>query len=146
MKHAAKLATKSVLTLLLLTLGSSLLFSSPAEAADWKPTAKASKTQYVPTPVLPTRPCRDDSDDRNCYWDAAKRGNGKGYSYWVDRAGNVKYLDPKLNSPAKRKAWKQENQKLKREYWGTVWGHRLCWAKVGNTTYIYCFDGHRETT
>ncbi|ATI18850.1 hypothetical protein SEA_DIANE_66 [Streptomyces phage Diane] len=102
--------------------------------------------KYVPVFHLPTRPCADDGDDRNCYWDAAKRGNGKGYSYYVDRAGNVTYLDPKLNDPAKRRAWKQKNEKAGREYWGTVWGHRLCWAKVGDTSYIYCFDGHRETS
>lgn len=118
-------------------------------ASDYPPAAPepvAHATKWVPTPRIPTRPCADDSDDRNCFWDAGRRGNGKGYSYWVDRAGNVTYLDPKLNDPAKRKAWTVKNKKLKRTYWGTVWGHRLCWAKIGDTSYIYCFDGFRETS
>ncbi|QPB09891.1 hypothetical protein KGG73_gp57 [Streptomyces phage Sentinel] len=100
----------------------------------------------MPVFHIPTRPCADDFDDRNCYWDAGKRGNGKGYSYYVDRVGSVTYLDPKLNDPAKRKAWKDTNKRAGREYWGTVWGHRLCYAKVGDTSYIYCFDGFRETS
>ncbi|MGW8630578.1 hypothetical protein [Streptomyces sp. NPDC055793] len=95
---------------------------------------------------MPTRPCADDFDDRNCFWGAGQRGNRKGYSYWVDRAGNVTYLNAKLNDKQKRKAWTNLNRKLKREYWGTVWGHRLCWAKVGDTSYIYCFDGYKETS
>jgi len=99
------------------------------------------------TPAWPTKPCRDDdSNSRDCFWDAGKRGNGKGHSYWVDKAGNVTYLDPKLNSPLKRKAWERKNKALKREYWGEVFGHRLCWAKVGDTSYIYCFDGFKETS
>jgi hypothetical protein len=105
----------------------------------------ATAISYSPA-SLPTRPCADDSDDKNCYWDAAKRGNGKGYSYYVDRSGKVTYLNPKLNDPAKREAWAKTNKAAHREYWGTVWGHRLCWAKVGDTSYIYCFDGHRETS
>jgi hypothetical protein len=105
----------------------------------------ATTISYSPA-SLPTRPCADDSDDKNCYWDAAKRGNGKGYSYYVDRSGKVTYLNPKLNDPAKREAWAKTNKAAHREYWGTVWGHRLCWAKVGDTSYIYCFDGHRETS
>ncbi|MEU0344212.1 hypothetical protein ABZ092_36025 [Streptomyces bobili] len=119
------------------------LSNSPASAS---PAVKPTAAKYAATPSLPTRPCADDSDDRNCYWDAAKRGNGKGYSYIVDRAGNVTYLNPKLNDKKKRAAWKRTNQAAKREYWGTVWGHRLCYAKVGNTSYIYCFDGFRETS
>lgn len=143
MKTALKFALKVTATLIVLLAGASLLSTSPASASE--KTVPIAAT-YSSTPVLPTRPCRDDSDDRNCFWDAGKRGNGKGYSYWVDRAGNVKYLDPRLNSPAKRKAWTALNKKAKRTYWGTVWGHRLCWAKVGDTSYIYCFDGHRETS
>jgi hypothetical protein len=90
--------------------------------------------------TLPAKVCADDHDDRNCYWD------GAGPAYIVDRAGKVTYLNPKLNDPAKRKAWTLKNKAAHREYWGTVWGHRLCWAKVGDTSYIYCFDGHRETS
>ncbi|WJN62602.1 hypothetical protein [Streptomyces phage phiScoe1] len=95
---------------------------------------------------LPTRPCADDRDDRDCYWDGGKAEGGKQYSYYVDRAGEVVYLDPKLNDPVKRKAWAKLNKDAHREYWGTVWGHRLCYAKVGDTSYIYCFDGFRETS
>jgi hypothetical protein len=141
-KNALKFALKVAATLIALLVGSSLLSSPPAWASGDKPKALATHT----VPSLPTRPCQDDFDDRNCFWDAGKRGNGKGYSYWVDRAGNVTYLDPKLNSPAKRKAWETANKAAKRTYWGTVWGHRLCWAKVGDTSYIYCFDGFRETS
>ncbi|MFH8414384.1 hypothetical protein [Streptomyces collinus] len=142
-----KFLAKATATLAALLLASSLASTSPASASE-RPTKTTlpTVTKYVPVFSLPTRPCRDDSDDRNCFWDAAKRGNGKGYSYYVDRAGNVTYLDPKLNDPAKRKAWTAENEKAKRTYWGTVWGHRLCWAKTGDTTYIFCFDGHKETS
>lgn len=139
-----KFLAKVTATLIVLVSGASLFSTSPASASEVKTVPIAAK--YTPTPVLPTRPCRDDSDDRNCYWDAGQRGNRKGYSYWVDRHGKVTYLNPKLNDPAKRKAWELKNRKLKREYWGTVWGHRLCWAKVGDTSYIYCFDGFRETS
>ncbi|MDX3525102.1 hypothetical protein P1P75_01215 [Streptomyces sp. ID05-39B] len=137
---------KPALSFLALALLGSLTWNSPASASDRKPTVLPAKVTQAPALRLPTRPCADDSDDVNCYWDAAKRGNGKGYSYYVDRAGNVTYLNPKLNDPAKRKAWKAANEKAKREYWGTVWGHRLCWAKVGDTSYVFCFDGFKETS
>ncbi|MEU8621396.1 hypothetical protein [Streptomyces sp. NPDC048623] len=101
----------------------------------------------VTTPQLPTRPCpEEDTDSNNCFWDAARRGNGEGHSYWVDAEGKVTYLDQKLNVEAERAAWAQERQKAGREDWGTVFGHRLCWAKVGDTSYIECFDGFRETS
>lgn len=141
-----KTAAKYVLTFLALALLGSLTWTSPASASDVKPVKLPVKVTYVPVFHIPTRPCADDFDDRNCYWDAGKRGNGKGYSYYVDRVGSVTYLDPKLNDPAKRKAWKDTNKRAGREYWGTVWGHRLCYAKVGDTSYIYCFDGFRETS
>ncbi|MFG2923913.1 hypothetical protein ACGFYA_20720 [Streptomyces sp. NPDC048305] len=135
-----------VVSLLAVLLGASVTNSpASASAAPAKPKLPT-VTKYVPVFHVPTRPCADDFDDRNCYWDAAKRGNGKGYSYYVDRTGNVTYLNPKLNDKVKRQAWKRTNQAAKREYWGTVWGHRLCYAKVGNTSYIYCFDGYRETS
>ncbi|MEU6572318.1 hypothetical protein [Streptomyces sp. NPDC046805] len=104
--------------------------------------AEPIKVQPVAAKVttLPTRVCADDHDDRNCYWD------GAGPAYIVDRSNNVTYLNPKLNDPAKRAAWVKTNKAAHREYWGTVWGHRLCWAKVGDTSYVYCFDGHRETS
>ncbi|MFF4510618.1 hypothetical protein [Streptomyces mirabilis] len=141
-----KTAAKYVLTFLALALLGSLTWNSPASASDAKPVTLPAKVKYVPVFHLPTRPCSEDSDDRNCYWDAAKRGNGKGYSYYVDRFGTVTYLNPKLNDTKKRVAWINTNKKLHREYWGTVFGHRLCWAKVGETSYIYCFDGYRETS
>jgi hypothetical protein len=138
MKLTAKIATVVALATGFL-LGSATT-TSPREEVQVESVAAASPAS------LPTRPCADDSDDKNCYWDAAKRGNGKGYSYYVDRSGKVTYLNPKLNDPAKREAWAKTNKAAHREYWGTVWGHRLCWAKVGDTSYIYCFDGHRETS
>ncbi|WAB09854.1 hypothetical protein SEA_TAGEPHIGHTER_73 [Streptomyces phage TagePhighter] len=98
-------------------------------------------------PKLPTTPCPDDdSESKNCYWDAAQRGNGEGYSYWVDANGKVTYLDPKLNDPLKRKAFVRQMEAKGWEYWGVVFGHRLCYAKVGDTSYIRCFDGFRETS
>ncbi|AGM12249.1 hypothetical protein ZEMLYA_74 [Streptomyces phage Zemlya] len=98
-------------------------------------------------PKLPTTPCPDDdSESKNCFWDAGRQGNGAGYSYWVDKAGKVTYLDPKLNDPVKRKAFVLAKKKAGWDYWGVVWGHRLCYAKVGDTSYIHCFDGFRETS
>jgi hypothetical protein len=141
MKLTAKIA--AVVALATGFLLGSATTTSPRDEVQVESVATA--ISYSPA-SLPTRPCADDSDDKNCYWDAAKRGNGKGYSYYVDRAGNVTYLNPKLNDPAKRVAWVKTNKAAHREYWGTVWGHRLCWAKVGDTSYIYCFDGHRETS
>jgi hypothetical protein len=138
MKLTAKIATVVALATGFL-LGSATT-TSPRDEVQVESVAATSPAS------LPTRPCADDSDDKNCYWDAAKRGNGKGYSYYVDRSGKVTYLNPKLNDPAKREAWAKTNKAAHREYWGTVWGHRLCWAKVGDTSYIYCFDGHRETS
>ncbi|MEU9795033.1 hypothetical protein AB0E27_31310 [Streptomyces sparsogenes] len=142
-----KKSTKLLTAFLTAAVLGSLVANSPASASGKaKPVKLPVKVKYVPVFHLPTRPCAEDDDDRNCYWDAAKRGNGKGYSYYVDRAGNVTYLNPKLNDPAKRKAWAKKNKAAGREYWGTYWGHRLCWAKVGDTSYIYCFDGFRETS
>jgi hypothetical protein len=138
MKLTAKIATVVALATGFL-LGSATT-TSPRDEVQVESVAATSPAS------LPTRPCADDSDDKNCYWDAAKRGNGKGYSYYVDRSGKVTYLNPKLNDPAKREAWVKTNKAAHREYWGTVWGHRLCWAKVGDTSYIHCFDGHRETS
>jgi hypothetical protein len=127
-------------------LASGFLLGSATTTSPADEVKVESVAAVTPASPLPTRPCADDSDDRNCYWDAGKQGNGKGYSYYVDRAGNVTYLNPKLNDQAARVAWVKTNKAAHREYWGTVWGHRLCWAKVGDTSYIYCFDGHRETS
>ncbi|MEU9057862.1 hypothetical protein AB0D13_02915 [Streptomyces sp. NPDC048430] len=96
---------------------------------------------------LPTKPCSDDNTiTRSCYWDAAKRGNGKGYSYIVDARGNVIYLNPKLNNQAARVKFNDTQSRAGKEHWGTVDGHRFCWAKVGDTSYIQCFDGYKTTS
>ncbi|WP_432006333.1 hypothetical protein [Streptomyces parvus] len=141
-----KTAAKLVTTTLALVLLGSLTWNSPASAADSKSKLPA-PVKSAPTLTLPSKPCsEDDSTSRNCYWDAAKRGNGKGYSYFVDRAGNVTYLNPKLNDRAKRAAWAKKNKAAGREFWGTYDGHQLCYAKVGDTSYVYCFDGYKTTT
>ncbi|MEU5446910.1 hypothetical protein [Streptomyces californicus] len=96
---------------------------------------------------LPTRPCSDDNTiTRSCYWDAAKMGNGKGYSYVVDAQGNVIYLNPKLNKQDARLKFNNIQSRAGKEHWGTVDGHRFCWAKVGDTSYIQCFDGYKTTS
>lgn len=56
------------------------------------------------------------------------------------------YLNPKLNDRAKRATWKKKNKAAGREFWGTYDGHQLCYAKVGDTSYVYCFDGYKTTT
>ncbi|MGW0861270.1 hypothetical protein [Streptomyces sp. NPDC002611] len=135
-----KKSTKIVLALVaVVTFGG--LISEPSASASPSPKT----TQAAPS--LPTRACPEDGiASRNCYWDAAKRGNGKGYSYFVDRGGKVTYLNPKLNDEAKRKAFATTKEKAGWEYWGVVFGHQFCWAKVGDTSYIECFDGFRETS
>ncbi|AUG87254.1 hypothetical protein KGG77_gp14 [Streptomyces phage Omar] len=96
---------------------------------------------------LPTRPCSEDNTVvRDCYWDAAQRGNGKGYSYYITRSGSVVYLNPKLNDETARLKFNQAQAKAGKEHWGTVDGHQFCWAKVGDTSYITCFDGYKTTT
>lgn len=100
-----------------------------------------------PLPKLPTRPCSDDNTiTHSCYWDAAKMGNGKGYSYIVDARGNVIYLNPKLNKQDARLKFNATQSRAGKEHWGTVDGHRFCWAKVGDTSYIQCFDGYKTTS
>ncbi|AOQ26964.1 hypothetical protein KGH01_gp73 [Streptomyces phage Lorelei] len=136
-----------MITVAILALAGAVVDSTErdAQAAQQKP----GWTQQAPAkPVkLPTRACPDDdSESINCFWDAGRMGNGKGYSYWVDVNGKVTYLDPKLNDPVKRKAFVLAKKKAGWDYWGVVWGHRLCYAKVGDTSYIHCFDGFRETS
>ncbi|GAA0946025.1 hypothetical protein [Actinocorallia libanotica] len=58
--------------------------------------AVPSKTEAHDRPHLPSKPCASE-DSVNCFWDAGRRGNGKGFSFWVDRHGNVTYLDPRKN-------------------------------------------------
>ncbi|MFJ7414665.1 hypothetical protein ACIQWZ_28275 [Streptomyces sp. NPDC098077] len=101
----------------------------------------------APLLKLPTRPCSDDNAiTRSCYWDAAKMGNGKGHSYVVDAQGNVIYLNPKLNQQDARLKFNDVQSRAGKEHWGTVDGHRFCWAKVGDTSYIQCFDGYKTTS
>ncbi|WJN63004.1 hypothetical protein [Streptomyces phage phiScoe25] len=94
----------------------------------------------VPVPDLPTKPCSDDGG-RNCYWDQKNQA-----AYWVDRNGRVTYLQPKLNDQTKRRLWEAGQRKKGAEDWGTVDGHRFCWAIIGDTSYVKCWDGYKTTS
>ncbi|WJN63478.1 hypothetical protein [Streptomyces phage phiScoe56] len=94
----------------------------------------------VPVPDLPTKPCSDDGG-RSCYWDVKNQP-----AYWVDRNDRVTYLQPKLNDQTKRRLWEAGQRKSGAEDWGTVDGHRFCWAHVGDTSYIKCWDGYKTTS
>ncbi|WTX63617.1 hypothetical protein OG923_12515 [Streptomyces halstedii] len=121
--------------------------SKPATSVSAKPTEVVLASTAAPLPKLPTRPCSDDNTiTHSCYWDAAKMGNGKGYSYIVDARGNVIYLNPKLNKQDARLKFNATQSRAGKEHWGTVDGHRFCWAKVGDTSYIQCFDGYKTTS
>ncbi|WJN63322.1 hypothetical protein [Streptomyces phage phiScoe54] len=113
------------------------------------PTTLPAKIKYVkvevPISKLPTKPCASDGG-WDCYWDAAHAEVRGGYSYWVDKNHRVTYLVPRLNDVAKRKAWENTQRKAGREFWDTYDGHRFCWAKVGDTSYVYCWDGYKTTT
>ncbi|WJN62769.1 hypothetical protein [Streptomyces phage phiScoe15] len=98
----------------------------------------------VPVPDLPTRECTPDGG-RNCYWDGGEI-KGKQPSYWVDRNGRVTYLQPKLNDQTKRRLWEASQRKKGAEEWGTVDGHRFCWAVIGDTSYVKCWDGYKTTS
>lgn len=43
------------------------------------------------------RPCASEDSPGPCFWDAGRRGNHRGYSFWVDRRNHVHYLDPRRN-------------------------------------------------
>lgn len=45
--------------------------------------------------TLPTPSCATE-DSVSCYWDAGRRGNHRGYSFWTDAAGDPHYLDPAM--------------------------------------------------
>ncbi|QEQ94104.1 hypothetical protein SEA_SAFTANT_72 [Streptomyces phage Saftant] len=94
----------------------------------------------VPVPDLPTKPCSDDGG-RNCYWDVKNQP-----AYWVDRNDRVTYLQPKLNDSTKRRLWEAGQKKKGAESWGTVDGHRFCWARIGDTSYVTCWDGYKTTS
>ncbi|AKY03823.1 hypothetical protein AVT29_gp68 [Streptomyces phage Amela] len=119
------------------------------KTAATKPTPLPAKTEYivvkVPSGDLPTRPCSAEGG-RDCYWDGGKQLNGKSPSYWVDRNGQVVYLNGKWNDTAKRKTWEAAQRKAGRENWGTIEGHRYCYAEVGDTSYITCWDGFKTTS
>ena len=38
------------------------------------------------------RACPNDSDSRNCVWDARHMGNGSGHSYVATRTGKITYI------------------------------------------------------
>jgi hypothetical protein len=142
-----KTTAKHVLTFLALALLGSLTWTSPASASDPKPVTLPAQVRYVPVFHLPTRPCSEDNTViRDCYWDGGKQGNGKAYSYYIDRGGRVIYLNPKLNDQAARLKFNQAQHDAGKEHWGTYDGHQFCWAKVGDTSYITCFDGYKTTT
>ena len=42
----------------------------------------------------PTPPPCEFEDSVSCYWDASTQGNGEGFSFTVDAAGEVTYDDP----------------------------------------------------
>ncbi|WP_327292469.1 hypothetical protein [Streptomyces sp. NBC_01198] len=103
------------------------------------------KTVKVPSVKLPTKACGDDVT-RNCFHDAARSGDGRGYSYWVDAVGWVTYLDPKKNDTAQRLAWGDDKKAAGWVAWGAYDGHQDCYAKVGDTTYIVCWDDFHTTS
>ncbi|MEX1655546.1 hypothetical protein ABZ960_20590 [Streptomyces pseudovenezuelae] len=139
---------RPVLTFLALALLGSLTWNSPASASDSpRPVTLPAQVKCVPVFRLPTRPCSEDNTVAgNCYWDAAKRGDSKGYSYYIERSGSVVYLNPKLNDQAARLKFNAAQAKAGKELWGTVDGHQFCWAKVGDTSYVTCFDGYKTTS
>jgi Skp family chaperone for outer membrane proteins len=142
MKLTAKITTAVAIAAAFL-LGAA---TQTTEAAPVKVESVASWSSAT-TLKLPTRPCTEDNTIvRSCYWDAAKLGNGKGYSYVIDARGNVIYLNPKLNDQAARLKFNAAQRKAGKEHWGTVDGHQFCWAKVGDTSYIECFDGYKTTS
>ncbi|MFJ3775253.1 hypothetical protein ACIPX0_26520 [Streptomyces sp. NPDC090075] len=116
------------------------------DATPVKVEAAASWSSLAPL-KLPTRPCSEDNTVvRSCYWDAAKVGNGRGYSYVIDAHGNVVYLNPKLNDQAARLKFNEAQAEAGKDHWGTYDGHQFCWAKVGDTSYVTCFDGYKATS
>jgi hypothetical protein len=56
--------------------------------------APAHPAHVVPPVAIPTAPCVWEDSPGPCVWDAGIRGNGHGYSFWVDRSGRVHYLTP----------------------------------------------------
>lgn len=42
---------------------------------------------------LPAAPCATEDSAGPCFWDAGRAGNGRGFSFWVDSAQTVHYLD-----------------------------------------------------
>ncbi|KPC89529.1 hypothetical protein ADL35_02265 [Streptomyces sp. NRRL WC-3753] len=145
-KHAAAFASTG-----LAVVGAAAVLTIGTAVVTHEPPASAQSVTVVTTTQdtigLPTRPCTDDGTvDYACYWDAATMGNGEGSSYVVDDRGHVIYLDPRLNGTAERVAFNDRQAAQGKELWGTYDGHRFCWAKVGDTSYITCFDGYKTTT
>jgi hypothetical protein len=130
---------RDVLLGFLLALPIGFLLGLPIDAG-------ASQVKPVTPQFLPDRPCELEDDARNCFWDAGRRGNGRGYSYWVDRQGSVHFLDPRHNSTAARLEWQRHMVRSGWERWGELDGHQHCYVKYGDTSLIRCWDGYTTTS
>jgi hypothetical protein len=142
-----KITTAFLIAAVAFGIGRTQSFEAGAHPEPVKVETVASKTTLpapiavkVPIPDLPTKPCSDDGG-RSCYWDVKNQP-----AYWVDRNDRVTYLQPKLNDQTKRRLWEAGQRKAGAEDWGTIDGHRFCWAHVGDTSYIKCWDGYKTTS
>ncbi|AWY07635.1 hypothetical protein SEA_YOSIF_71 [Streptomyces phage Yosif] len=129
------------------TLGGVTAEAAPKDRVKVAKPITITKTIIVKTPTagLPKKPCAlEDSVD--CFWDAGRRGNGKGYSFWVDKNGRQHFLDPRKNDDRAYQKWSKAQAKAGKVYWGHVDGHWDCWAKEGDTSYIQCWDGYKTTS
>ncbi len=72
------------LTIALIGLCAPVLWPTSLSAADTRP-------------AMPTKPCAQEDSRGPCFWDAGRRGNHRGYSFWVDRHNRIHYLDPRRN-------------------------------------------------
>jgi hypothetical protein len=54
--------------------------------------AEAAKRRW---PAHVTKPCKQEDGPGPCYWDAQKRGNHIGRSYWLDRRERRHYVRKK---------------------------------------------------
>lgn len=65
----------------------------------------------------------------------------------ADYAGAYHLPEPVKPKPAHPAATFDERMKAeRREFWGEVDGHRDCWARIGDTSYVLCRDGYRTTS
>lgn len=57
-------------------------------------TEVVTETYTVEVPMkMPTEPCATEDSPGPCFWDAGQRGNGRGFSFWIDKNGCRHYLD-----------------------------------------------------